>query len=192
MLFVVGFVLMGYEMLGSRYLNPYFGGGITTWACLIAVVLLAMMVGYMTGGVVGDRNGRASPLVWIMILAGASMLVIYLAADWLMVTVLQIAGDGFWGTLLASVALAFFPVALLSACSPYTVKLLLNRLDYTGRITGIVYSVSTAGNISGTLVTTFLFIPSFGTRTITVAFASVLFLLGIVIFLVSRFSRRVA
>ena len=26
--FVLGFVLMGFEMLGSRYLNPWFGSGI--------------------------------------------------------------------------------------------------------------------------------------------------------------------
>lgn len=30
--FILGFVLMGFEMLSSRYLNPYFGSGIYTWA----------------------------------------------------------------------------------------------------------------------------------------------------------------
>ena len=40
---VLGFALMGFEMLGSRYLYPYFGGGINTWASLIATVLVALM-----------------------------------------------------------------------------------------------------------------------------------------------------
>ena len=30
---------MSFEMLGSRYLNPYFGSGIYTWASLISTVL---------------------------------------------------------------------------------------------------------------------------------------------------------
>ncbi len=30
--FIVGGVLMGFEMLGGRYLYPYFGSGIGTWA----------------------------------------------------------------------------------------------------------------------------------------------------------------
>jgi hypothetical protein len=41
----VGAVLMGFEMLGSRYLFPYFGGGIGTWAGLISTVLVALTVG---------------------------------------------------------------------------------------------------------------------------------------------------
>ena len=36
--FVVGGVLMGFEMLGSRYLFPYFGSGTGTWAGLISTV----------------------------------------------------------------------------------------------------------------------------------------------------------
>ena len=52
--FVVGGVLMGFEMLGSRYLFPYFGGGIGTWAGLISMVLCALAIGYFTGG--GDRR----------------------------------------------------------------------------------------------------------------------------------------
>jgi len=62
LIFLSGFALMGFEMLGSRYLNPYFGSGITTWACLIAVVLFAMMVGYTVGGIVADRSRE----IWIV------------------------------------------------------------------------------------------------------------------------------
>src|SRR4029453_19317226 len=55
-LFAIGFALMGFEMLGSRYLNPYFGGGITTWACLISVVVFGMLVGYFAGGYAVDAH----------------------------------------------------------------------------------------------------------------------------------------
>src|SRR5436853_336989 len=53
---VQGFALMGFEMLGSRYLYPYFGGGINTWASLIATVLVALMLGYLLGGALVDRT----------------------------------------------------------------------------------------------------------------------------------------
>ncbi|MEJ2120692.1 MAG: fused MFS/spermidine synthase [Alphaproteobacteria bacterium] len=53
--FVSGAVIMAFEMLGSRYLNPYFGSGIYTWAALIATVLIALMVGYFLGGWLADR-----------------------------------------------------------------------------------------------------------------------------------------
>ena len=48
--FVLGFVLMGFEMLSSRYLNPFFGSGIFTWAAIISVTLFSLMVGYFIGG----------------------------------------------------------------------------------------------------------------------------------------------
>ena len=49
--FVTGAIVMSFEMLGSRYLNPYFGSGIYTWASLISTVLAALCVGYFVGGV---------------------------------------------------------------------------------------------------------------------------------------------
>ena len=36
--FTTGAIVMSFEMLGSRYLNPYFGSGIYTWASLISTV----------------------------------------------------------------------------------------------------------------------------------------------------------
>ena len=62
--FITGAIVMSFEMLGSRYLNPYFGSGIYTWASLISTVLAALCVGYFIGGhrgrplSVGDRARR--------------------------------------------------------------------------------------------------------------------------------------
>src|ERR1700759_5796854 len=60
--FVTGAIVMSFEMLGSRYLNPYFGSGIYTWAALISTVLAALTAGYFLGGFVADRTVSAAVL----------------------------------------------------------------------------------------------------------------------------------
>src|SRR5260221_2484884 len=73
--FVTGAIVMSSEMLGSRYLTPYFGSGIYTWAALISTVLAALTAGYFLGGWLADRTASARVL-------GASILVasLYLLA----------------------------------------------------------------------------------------------------------------
>ena len=185
-LFIIGFSLMGYEMLGSRYLNPYFGGGITTWAALISVVLFAMMSGYMIGGYVIDHYPKMYMLPIVSILAGCSIITLPFFIDPALEYILETFGDGMWGVLIASVIISLLPVGFLSACSPFVIRLLLSDLSAGGRTAGWVYGVSTLGNVLGTLTTTFLLIPSFGTRTITYFFGMVLITLGIIYFLIWR------
>src|SRR5689334_20752675 len=60
--FVTGAIVMSFEMLGSRYLNPYFGSGIYTWAALISTVLIALTAGYFLGGWLADRTASAAVL----------------------------------------------------------------------------------------------------------------------------------
>jgi sugar lactone lactonase YvrE len=182
-LFVIGFALMGFEMLGSRYLNPYFGGGITTWACLISVVLFAMMAGYFAGGYAVDAWPGVGLLALCVAAAAACILIVPPTADAVLRWILQTLDDGFLGVLTASLALSFLPVAFLSACSPFVVRLLLVDLESGGRTAGLVYSVSTLGNVAGTLATTFHLIPSFGVRAITTAFGLVLAALAVLLYL---------
>jgi hypothetical protein len=54
--------VMSFEMLGSRYLNPYFGSSIYTWAALISTVLGALTTGYFLGGFIADRTVSAAVL----------------------------------------------------------------------------------------------------------------------------------
>lgn len=182
-LFVIGFALMGFEMLGSRYLNPYFGSGITTWACLISVVLFAMMVGYFAGGYAVDAWPGVGLLALSVVLAAACMLIVPRSADAVLQLIIQGLGDGFPGVLTASLALSLLPVAFLSACSPFVVRLLLVDLDAGGKTAGLVYSISTLGNVAGTLATTFYLIPSFGVRAITTAFGVGLAILAALLYL---------
>ena len=60
--FVTGAIVMSFEMLGSRYLNPFFGSGIYTWASLISTVLAALTAGYFLGGTLADRHPSARVL----------------------------------------------------------------------------------------------------------------------------------
>src|SRR5256886_8478870 len=60
--FITGAIVMSFEMLGSRYLNPYFGSGIYTWASLISTVLAALTAGYFVGGSLADRRPSAAVL----------------------------------------------------------------------------------------------------------------------------------
>ena len=185
LIFIAGFALMGFEMLGSRYLNPYFGSGITTWACLISVVLFAMMVGYTGGGFVADRSRQIWILSSVLCLVGVYLILVALLAHDVMESIMLSVGYGFGGTILAAVALTFLPVALLAALAPFFVRLLLKELRYGGRVTGAVYGTSTMGNVLGTLVTVFVFIPVVGTSTITIVFGCILIACGVVSFLAS-------
>src|SRR5256714_11331614 len=67
--FVTGAIVMSFEMLGSRYLNPYFGSGIYTWASLISTVLAALTVGYFLGGGLADRTASGAGLAGGLLLS---------------------------------------------------------------------------------------------------------------------------
>jgi hypothetical protein len=54
--FVTGGIVMSFEMLGSRYLNPYFGSGIYTWAALS----LRLVLGLTLGSGTVSRRARAA------------------------------------------------------------------------------------------------------------------------------------
>jgi MFS family permease len=172
--FVVGGVLMGFEMLGSRYLFPYFGGGIGTWASLISMVLCALAIGYFAGGAIVDRHPSPRVVAVAIMLAAAYLAFVPATADHVMSWILATSGDGAWATLLAAAVLLLLPLSLLGTLSPVAVRLLIRSTEETGRVAGLVYGISTIGNVAGTLLTTFTLIPTIGSRSITYLYAAVL------------------
>jgi predicted membrane-bound spermidine synthase len=169
--FIAGGVLMGFEMLGSRYLFPYFGGGIGTWASLISTVLCALAIGYFIGSAMVSRHPSPRAVGAAILVAACWLALVPMSADVIMQDILDRIGDGPAATLSASTALLLVPLTLLGTFSPISVSLLTRSADEAGRVAGLVYGVSTLGNVAGTLLTTFILIPATGSRNITYIFA---------------------
>jgi MFS family permease len=172
--FVTGAVVMGFEMLGSRYLNPFFGSGIYTWAALISTVLAALTAGYFFGGWMADRNPRPAGLGWLIVGGSAYLAFIPLFADGLLELLSSMLGGlsdqrefERWGSIAGAMLLLFMPLALLGVYSPYAIRLTLRATTRSGTVAGRIYGISTLGSIFGTLFVTFYLIPTMGSRHIT-------------------------
>src|SRR5262245_21842985 len=186
---ILGFALMGFETLGSRYLYPYIGGGINTWASLIATVLVALMLGYLIGGALVDRTMSPRLCGVLLVIAGVYLFSIPLWVDPLFAKMLTTVGDGMAGIILAAAILLLLPLTLMSMFTPFAVRLLLTSVAFGGRLVGYVYGVSTVGNVLGTLVTVFTLMPMFGSRALTMVFAAITAGCGAVMIICDRYLR---
>src|SRR5215813_6468482 len=189
--FVTGAIVMSFEMLGSRYLNPYFGSGIYTWAALISTVLIALMAGYFLGGALADRTASPAVLALTVIIGSLYLLALPSFAQAILEFVLAGVDDIRAGSMISSLALMFFPVTFLGMYSPFAIRLLLRSAQRSGRVSGAVYGISTAGAIVGTLATTFLLIPTIGARAITLTLGALGLAAGLALMALARLDRRV-
>ena len=172
--FVVGVVLMGFEMLGSRYLYPYFGGGIGTWSSLISTVLCALALGYFAGGAIADKHPSAHVMGIAVATAAIYLSLVPATADFIMSLILDNIGDGACGVVLAATILLLIPLSLLGMLSPMIIRLLSRSTEESrARRRACLWNI-TLGNVFGTMFTTFVLIPSIGSRAITYLFAALL------------------
>ena len=171
--FITGAIVMSFEMLGSRYLNPYFGSGIYTWASLISTVLGALTVGYFIGGWLADRVPSVLVLGVTVLIGSLYMLVLPTFAQPMLEWLLAGVDDIKTGSLLASIAILFFPVTFFGMYSPFAIRLMIRSAARSGTISGVVYGISTIGSIAGTLGTTFFLLPSMGSRALTLTLGGI-------------------
>jgi spermidine synthase len=184
--FVTGAIVMSFEMLGSRYLNPYFGSGIYTWAALISTVLIALTAGYFVGGTLADRTASPAVLALTVMIGSLYLLALPSFAQAILEFVLAGIDDIRVGSLISSLALMFFPVTFLGMYSPFAIRLLLRSAQRSGRVSGAVYGISTAGSIVGTLGTTFFLIPTIGSRAITLTLGALGLAAGLALLTLAR------
>ncbi len=164
----LGILSMGFQMLGSRLLSPHFGSSIDVWACLISTFLAAFSGGSMLGGWISNLGPEARRRGQL-ICAVAAVLTIAVTAVWgralLGAIEVAVTSTGL-GVLLSCVVLFFVPVTALSTFSPQCVQWLAARGTPPGQASGLVYGVSTLGNIAGVMLTTFILIAHFRVSTL--------------------------
>ncbi len=172
---VQGFLSMGYQMVASRLLAPHCGSGLFVWAFLISTFLAAFSAGSILGGWISSLSPRlrVGGLVVLGLIAAAGFAVNALAARPILVG-LEDSLENLNLRLLASCcALFVVPVLSLSAFPPLCAERLSAGGVGAGLASGLVYGVSTLGNIAGVMVTAFLLIPSFRISTLLVLWLAV-------------------
>jgi len=164
--FLSGFLTMALEMLIGRTFIPYFGGTIYTWGALISIFLSGMTAGYVLGGKAADRSPAPSTIAILFIVSSALVVAVPLFGEAIINGVLDRIEDVRYAALVASLALACLPAATLAAVCPYCVRLVLERKDNSGTVSGRLSGLATAGSILGTLGTSFFLIPMMGVSSI--------------------------
>lgn len=173
--FLCGFVLMTFEIVGSRVLAPVFGTSTYVWASIIGVVLGAMSIGYVYGGKVADQNPYPGALGKLIFSGAVSILLMNLGkgallstiANWSIVLVLK--------STIAAVILFSAPAFFLATVVPFILRIAFTEVENSGKVVGRFYAVSTVGSILGTFSGAVLFIPLVGTNNILWILATILF-----------------
>ena len=164
----LGILSMGFQLLASRLLNPHFGSSIIVWAWLISTFLAAFSAGSMLGGWISNleptprRRGQLiGALAAVVTLAIAAMFGRTLLSK------IEVAfTDMSTGLFVSCVGIFFLPVTALSSFGPQCVQFLATRGTPPGKASGIVYGVSTLGNILGVMLTAFVLIPNYRVSTL--------------------------
>ncbi|MBN8867609.1 MAG: fused MFS/spermidine synthase [Solirubrobacterales bacterium] len=179
LVFTVGACTMGTEIAGARLLAPYFGDSTIVWANTIAVVLVALSIGYWLGGRLADRRPELRDLC-AAVLVGATLITLipFLARPFLGASVDafdELSVGAFAGSLVGVLVLLAVPVMILGSVSPWALRIAMSGADLgeSGQLAGRLYALSTAGSLVGTMVSALVTIPLLGTQRTFIVFALV-------------------
>ena len=178
LVFVVGMSTLGAEIAAARLMAPFFGASTIVWANTIAIVLVALSVGYWLGGRLATRHPTMRALCR-MVLGAALLLglVPFVADPFLSLSVDafdQVSIGAFAGSLFGVLALVAVPVLMLGTVAPWAIRLKVERVEDAGEVSGRLYAISTVGSLLGTFLSALLLIPLIGTQRTFLTFAIVI------------------
>ncbi len=183
LVFVAGSASLAIELSASRLLAPYFGTSLFVWANLIGLILLYLTVGYYVGGILSDRHPQPIILYSITAFAAVFIAIIPLIAhpvlSWSLTTFANDPLGIFYGSLAAIVLLFTIPTVLLGCVSPFAIRLRIEQVGSSGRTSGMLYAISTAGSIAGTFLPVLVLLPTIGVQATLLSTAGLLLLVSL-------------
>jgi spermidine synthase len=175
LVFAVGTATLGAEIAAARLMAPFFGASTIVWANTIAIVLVALSIGYWFGGRMADRHPTLPALCGTVLVASVLMALVPIVAD----PFLSLSVDAFdsysvgafAGSLFGVLVLVAVPVLMLGSVSPWAIRLKLHTVEDSGQLAGRMYAISTVGSLLGTFAAALLLIPLVGTQRTFLTFA---------------------
>jgi spermidine synthase len=155
-----GATVMAVELMSARMVAPYFGSSLYVWATVIGFTLLALAIGYFSGGVIADKYRGADALLWVLLIASVFLLLMHLSASLLTLAFENISPRA--AVILVSASLILPPLTFLGMVPMFLIRRVSATADQAGGSTGIVYAISSASGIIALPVFGFFIIPRYG------------------------------
>ena len=186
--FCTGFSIMCFELLGGRMLAPYFGSSVYVWGSIITIFMLALSVGYLSGGKYSLFKPNLTKFGVIFLVSAFSMLPTIFFSEPIMDQVFEWIEDPRYGSLLASTFLFFVPTAIMGMIAPYSVRILTQSKNSSGQTAGFLYFVSTLGSAIGTIMTSFYLVLWLEIREILWLTFGIMVIAGFTALIVNQYS----
>lgn len=183
---------MAVELGASRLLAPYFSSSQIVWTIIIGIIMISMAAGNVIGGKMADKHPTPSRLfIWLFAAATWIMLIplfgkFVISGVALALAMIVSANYLVWAAFLSCVLVFAFPMTILGMITPNLVKYAVKNLDENGKTVGAIEASGTVGSIIGTFLPTFVTIPYIGTSLTFVVFASVLYIICMVYFILKK------
>src|SRR3712207_2854850 len=178
LVFVVGASTLGAEIAAARLMAPFFGDSTIVWANTIAIVLVALSIGYWFGGRLADRHPHVRGLSLLVLVAAVLLALVPIVADpFLSLSVEafdEVSIGAFAGSLFGVLVLVAVPVLMLGAVAPWAIRLKVATVAESGEVAGRLYAISTVGSLLGTFSASLLLIPLVGTQRTFLIYAAML------------------
>lgn len=160
------------ELSAVRLIAPWFGTSLVVWSNVIAVVLLGLSLGYLTGARLSLREDPVTALRWVfaigIVLVGVIPMLTPVVANFLtpdQVNLDQAIELFQWGSLAASALLFLGPSIVLGCVGPLVTEALSRGAGlHAGDAGGRVLFGSTLGSLAGVFSTSAYLIPVLGLR----------------------------
>ncbi|MBM3342789.1 MAG: methyltransferase [Betaproteobacteria bacterium] len=184
-IFICGGAILALELLASRIMTPYFGVSLYIWTGILSITLVALAVGYWTGGkLANSRKLSAANLLELygLMPALASIFIVVACLIYPFTFAALAAWSVVGGSFIACLIFLLAPLVATSAMNPLLVAIKRGNADKQGDSgAGLVFFVSTIGSVAGVLITAFVLIPNMSNFDAVLLVAVVLALLALAV-----------
>ncbi len=170
--FIEGGCVLGTELISAKMIAPFFGSSLYVWSVVLALTLAGLTCGYFLGGILSGKGQSVGFLTFSLAAAGVLLLIMPWWSQLIMSSFLQLP---LIAAIFLSALLFFFPIlVLLGTASPLIIGIVSKDASDSGKISGIVYGISTTGGILFTFLVGLYSIPYLGLRLSSILCGSLL------------------
>jgi len=172
---IEGISISAYELTFGKLISEFYGSTSEIWAVILGVTMLFLALGYYFGARLSAKEGskfRLKTLATIGVL-------FFLIAVWVSEPLMQkVFAAGFIpGAVISTILLIGPGMLLFSMINPIIIEEASENERSTGRLTGIVFAISSVSGVLIALFTGLYLLPSFGKTNSILIISSMLLVL---------------